>query len=91
MATVLETAMLILFGISWPVSVYKSWTARKTGGKSLVFLLCIATGYVCGLVGKILFNPTYVIAVYCLNLLFVSTDIVLYFRNRGLEKQAAKG
>lgn len=86
MANLLEMAMLILFGISWPVSVYKSWTSKSTKGKSLVFLCCIEAGYICGLLGKILYNPSYVIIVYCLNLTFVTTDIFLYFRNRRLER-----
>ena len=89
MAEVLEAVMLICFGVSWPVSVYKSWTSRKTGGKSLLFLLLIDTGYLVGLVGKILYSPGWIIAVYCLNLLFVTTDVVLYFRNRSLERRQA--
>jgi hypothetical protein len=36
----------------------------------------------------VIYNPSYVIAVYVLNLLFVTADIVLYFRNRALEKKA---
>lgn len=89
MAEILEAVMLICFGISWPVSVYKSWTSRKTGGKSLLFLLLIDTGYLVGLAGKILYRPGWIIGVYCLNLLFVTTDVVLYFRNRSLERRAA--
>jgi hypothetical protein len=87
MANLFETTMLICFGISWPVSVYKSWVSRKTGGKSLFFLFLIEFGYLVGLTGKILFNPSYVIAVYILNILFVTTDIALYFRNRAIEKR----
>lgn len=84
MGVIFETIMLVCFGASWPVSVYKSWTSRSIKGKSLLFLLLIEIGYIVGLVGKILYNPSYVIAVYCVNLLFVTTDIALYFRNRRL-------
>jgi len=77
--------MLLFFGASWPISVYKSWTSRKNGGKSLLFLCFIWTGYVCGLVGKFLFSPSYVIIFYCVNLLFVTVDILLYLCNRSLE------
>ena len=87
MGQLFETVMMICFGISWPASVYKSWTSRKTGGKSLLFLCLIDFGYLIGLMGKILYNPGYVIAVYCVNMTFVTTDIVLYFRNRRLEWQ----
>lgn len=87
MGQLFETIMMICFGASWPASVYKSWTSRKTGGKSLLFLCLIDFGYLVGLVGKILYNPGYVIAVYCINITFVTTDIVLYFRNRRLEQR----
>ena len=81
--------MLICFGISWPVSAYKSFKSRQTGGKSLLFLILIDVGYVVGLIGKILFRPDYVIIVYCVNLFFVTLDLILYFRNRRLEKRRA--
>lgn len=38
-ATILETIMILCFGISWPLSIarmYKSWS---TGGKSIFFRL----------------------------------------------------
>lgn len=85
MAELLETLMLLCFGASWPVSVYKSWKSRSTGGKSLLFLCLIDTGYFVGLIGKLLYNPSYVIAVYGLNALFVTADIILYFRNSKAE------
>lgn len=88
MGNLFEMTMLICFGVSWPVSVYKSWVSQKTGGKSLLFLFLIEFGYLVGLLGKLLFNPSYVIAVYVINLCFVTADIVLYFRNRAME---AKG
>lgn len=91
MAELLEAVMLICFGVSWPVSVYKSWTSRKTGGKSLLFLLLIDTGYLVGLVGKILYRPGWILVVYSLNLFFVTADMALYFRNRALERQEARG
>jgi len=77
--------MLLCFGAAWPVSLYKSWTSRQTGGKSLAFLFIIFTGYIAGTLHKIfyLFDP--VIALYILNALMVGTDIVLYFRNRRIE------
>lgn len=87
MAEIMEATMLICFGVSWPVSVYKSWTSRKTGGKSLLFLILIGTGYVVGSIGKIIFNFNWVVAVYLINTLFVAADIFLYFRNKKIEKK----
>ena len=79
---------MICFGVSWPVSVYKSWTARTARGKSLVFEIFIWLGYVSGIIGKLLSgNITYVLAIYILNIVMVSVDIGLYFRNSRLDRQ----
>ena len=47
MKEILEAAMVLCFGISWPVAIVKSWKSRTTKGKSLVFMLFIWVGYVC--------------------------------------------
>ena len=57
--------------------------------KDLIFALDIGTRSVVGLVGKILYNPGIIILVYCCNTLLVLTDMMLYFRNRRIEKQEA--
>lgn len=93
MVTVLESIMLICFGFSWPVSVYKSVTSKTTKGKSLVFMLAIIVGYLAGIAGKILDGQlTYVLALYIVNLAFVSVDLALYFVNKrrenGVQAQA---
>ena len=93
--TVLEACMVISFGISWPMSILKSVRSRTAKGKSLFFLLMICFGYVCGIIWKvILFRKTGVFAwpsyFYILNLLMVSADIVLYFRNTRLDRQSGK-
>ena len=87
MAEILEAMMVVSFGLSWPLSIMKSYRARSTKGKSLPFMLLIEFGYVCGIVSKLAGNNiTYVFVFYVLNLLMVGTDILLYFRNRRLEK-----
>ncbi len=91
MVTVLESVMLICFGISWPVSVYKSWTSKSTKGKSLVFMLAIIVGYAAGIMGKILGGQiNYVLALYLVNVTFVTVDLALYFVNKGRERAQAK-
>ncbi len=91
MSQLLETLMMISFGLSWPISVYKSYKARSAQGKSLVFLLAIWLGYICGISGKILGgNINYVLVIYLINLVVVSLDLILYFRNRALDIQRAK-
>lgn len=89
MAEILEALMVVGFGISWPVSIIKSYKARTAKGKSLLFLCFILFGYVCGILSKLVSGKiTYVFVFYVLNLLMVSFDLVLYFRNRALDAQA---
>ena len=80
---VLEMIMVICFGISWPISIIKSIKTHSTKGKSLLFLFFIWIGYVAGILSKIIANHiTYVFIFYCLNLLMVSIDIILFFINK---------
>ena len=89
MTQILEILMLICFGISWPVSVIKSLKSKTTNGKSLIFLIAIIIGYLCGISAKIAGGQiNYVIALYVINLMFVSFDTVLYFINK---KHSKKG
>lgn len=91
-ATICETIMVICFGISWPLSIYKSATSKSTKGKSPYFTMAIITGYVAIIIGKIVLGEfTYWLDIlkfvlYIVNLVMVSTDLALYFRNRRLEK-----
>ena len=88
MAEILEALMVISFGLSWPMNIMKSLRAKSTKGKSIMFLLLIEFGYVCGIISKLVSgNITYVFIFYVLNLLMVGTDIFLYFRNRKLERK----
>ena len=80
--SIFEAAMLVCFGISWPFSIYKSWTTRQVGSKSLVFLLCVLVGYIAGIIHKILYSLDIVLAVYIFNTIMVGIDTLLYLRNR---------
>ena len=90
LASIFETLMIISFGISWPVNVSKAIRARSTKGKSILFDYFIFFGYICGIVSKII-THTYNLAFwfYFPNLIMVTADIVVYYRNRKLEKAAA--
>ena len=90
-AEILEIIMIVCFGFSWPMNVIKSYRARTTKGKSLAFLLLISTGYVFGIIGKIIGGnfKWYVMFFYVLNLCMVLTDVGMYVRNYRLDKQAA--
>lgn len=85
-----EILMLLCFGSAWPVSIYKSWKSRQTGGKSLAFLFIIWSGYVAGTIHKIFYLYDPVIILYILNAVMVATDIALYFRNMRIEREAAR-
>lgn len=85
-ASILEAAMVICFGLSWPLSIMRSCRSRSTKGKSLLFMIFIDIGYLCGITSKLL-SHTYNLAFYFYfpNIIMVTTDICLYFRNKRLE------
>ena len=79
--------MVICFGLSWPISIYKSIKSRTAKGKSFAFLCLIFIGYICGITAKLMAgNITYVLIFYIINLLMVGADMALYLRNRKLDK-----
>lgn len=88
-ANILETMMIVCFGLSWPLSIMRSYKSRSTKGKSLLFMCFIVFGYLCGIASKML-THTYNLAFwfYFPNVIMVSTDICLYFRNKKIEKAA---
>lgn len=85
---ILEIAMIIAFGCSWPNNIITSLRNKSTKGKSLLFLILIDTGYVCGIAGKIMLGNIvwYVLFFYVLNFVMVTTDLILYFHYRRIEK-----
>jgi hydrogenase/urease accessory protein HupE len=87
MAELLEAAMVICFGLSWPMSIIKSYRSRTSKGKSLLFIACIMFGYACGILSKLVSGAlTYVFGFYVLNLIMVSIDCGLYIRNARLDR-----
>ena len=87
MGEILESVMLICFGISWPLNVIKNIKARSAKGMSLPFILMITCGYIAGIAAKIINeNYSYVLVIYIINLLFVSMNIVVYFINRNYDR-----
>jgi len=79
-----EILMLILFGLSWPFSIYKSWKSKSTAGKSIIFLFVVLLGYCAGIIHKVLYSMDFVIYLYIINCIMVGVDIMLYYRNRGI-------
>ena len=95
LSEILEIIMIVSFGASWPVNVFKSYKSRTTKGKSLLFLCLIFFGYIAGIASKLVNEAYmasfaakwYVLFFYVLNFLMVGADIVLYFRNLHLDKK----
>ena len=97
-SSIMEKLMVICFGISWPLNIVKAWKARTAKGTSVLFYLFIWSGYIFALIGKIVMIiykqpqawyvtvPWYVLFFYVLNALMVSGGILIYFRNRRLDK-----
>ena len=91
MQQIFEMVMLVCFGLSWPISVYKSLTSHSTQGKSLVFMIAIIIGYISGITGKLVGGQiNYVLAMYCFNLTVVSFDLMLYVTNKRREKRSVE-
>lgn len=95
----LEALMILCFGLSWPISIKKSYTSRTAKGKSLFFEVFIWIGYIFGIVRKFMLlnqNPDqewlfYLAwAFYFLNIIEISIDMLLYFRNKKLDEKAGK-
>ena len=84
---IFEIIMLLCFGMSWPISVYKSIRSKSTKGKSVVFIIAIIVGYISGIIGKVVNQQlSYVVVLYLINLIVVSIDLMLYFINYKHEK-----
>lgn len=91
-----EAIMIFCFGLSWPISIYKSYVSRTAKGKSLFFEVFLWIGYVFGILRKVMqiqqggnldFLFYLGLIFYCLNICEISIDILLFFRNTKLDKQ----
>jgi hypothetical protein len=88
---IFEVIMLLCFGAAWPFSVWKSFKSRTAKGKSLIFLLALVVGYISGMINNVINGANYVLFFYALNLLLVSADVALYFRNRRIDAAGGRG
>lgn len=81
-----EIIMLVCFGAAWPLQLYKSIVSRTAKGKSVLFSYVVIVGYAAGIAHKIFYYYDAVIWLYVLNLLMVTADLLLYYRNVRLDK-----
>ena len=79
-AQVLEFMMLFLFGFSWPFAIAKTWRSKRVDGKSPLFEIIVIIGYGCGIASHLVSGQgLWVIWVYVVDVLLVSTDLTLYY------------
>lgn len=98
--SVMETLMVICFGISWPINIIKAWKSKTAKGSSVLFYSFIWIGYIFAMVGKMAMiianspNPWYetvkwyVMFFYVLNIIMVSAGIIIYLRNKWFDKRS---
>jgi hypothetical protein len=79
---IFEGIMLVCFGCAWPLSIYKTWKAKSSEGKSLSFITVILLGYVSGILFEVFGDLNDVIYLYILNTLLVFTDLMLSVKYR---------
>ena len=90
-----EAAMLFAFGLSWPISIMKSWRLKFVRGKSLGFLLLILVGYISGTIAKFLkaahadAQLEHTTWLYILNGILVGIDLILYMKYRNNPEPAS--
>jgi len=77
-----EAAMIICFGLSWPMSIYRSWKVKKVTGKSRIFLWLVFFGYLSGILHKYFFSFDWIITFYVINACMVFVDLILCYRYR---------
>ena len=91
-----EAFTIFCFGLSWPISIRKSYVSRTAKGKSLFFEIFLLIGYAFGIVRKFiqlfaLGSSGFIFFLsfffYVLNFAEISVDVGLYFRNVKLDRE----
>jgi len=82
--SIFEATMLICFGASWPLAIYKTVKTKNPIGKSVPFLYLVLIGYIAGCLHKVNYNFDKVFWLYALNGIMVLLDLILthYYINR---------
>lgn len=85
---ILEIVMLVCFGISWPIAAVKTWRIRTAKNLSVLFYFLILMGYLAGIAAKFASNDvTFVLTAYIINAVMVFLNILIYYRNRAIDRQ----
>jgi FtsH-binding integral membrane protein len=75
--SIFEIVMLVCFGASWPLAIYKTVKTKNPVGKSVPFLYLVLVGYISGCIHKIYFSFDKVLWLYALNAAMVLIDLIL--------------
>ena len=81
MAELFEAAMLVCFGLSWPLNALKAYKAGTAKGTSWQFIGLITIGFASA-------SINWVLAVYFINVICLGANWLVYFRNRKLDAAA---
>lgn len=93
----MEAVTILCFGLSWPISIYKSYVSKTAKGKSLFFEVFLLVGYAFGILRKVLQftqmgcgDPIFYLSFffYILNFIEITIDVMLYFRNCRYDRMA---
>lgn len=98
-----EALTIFCFGLSWPISIRKSYISRTAKGKSLFFEVFLLIGYAFGIARKLIqiihfgepkADTTLGVVIFILSFAFyvlnfteISIDVGLYFRNVKLDRE----
>ena len=92
-----EGLMLICFGVSWPPAIIKTLRVKNPAGKSFIFMMLVLTGYLSGIIGKIVAMGNgcltyWVFWLYILDFAMVGTDFCfsLYYANLRKKEEKSK-
>lgn len=89
LSDIFESMMILVFGLSWPINVIKSYKGRTAKGKTALFDYLVLFGYSCGVISKIL-SHNYNLAFYFYfpNICMIIADTVIFYRNKKLDALA---
>lgn len=85
--SIFELLMLLCFGIAWPFSIFKGIKSKSNEGKSIIFVYIVFCGYIFGVIHKVLYYFDAVSYMYVFNGTLVFVDILVYHRNKRLQKK----
>ena len=86
--SVFEAIMMICFGVSWPMAIYKTLKSKSHAGKSCTFAFLILVGYLAGMAHKVIYNWDWVFYLYLVNTLMVAFDLTMTLIYKYREKRA---